>query len=237
MKKFNRVALALLGLAVSLGLAQDALAQRQGRGFRGFGNRTTTRYTLATLEAVQNDLKLTDEQKKLATDLVADAREERQALGRDAAGDYAKFTAKLEKEFLAKLDAAQQQRLHGLFVQANGAAALSDAMIAETVGISEEQAAQLKTAGEENANKMREAFQDFRDMTPEERTETFTKLGEESTKSLMAVLTDAQKQKLEDLKGEALEMDLASLRGRGRRGGGGGGGGGPQGRPPRDNTL
>ncbi len=66
-------------------MTNEAFAQRGG----GRGPQTRTRYELATLPEVQGDLKLNDEQKKLATDLLAKQREKTTVVrsGRRCAGD------------------------------------------------------------------------------------------------------------------------------------------------------
>jgi hypothetical protein len=66
-------------------------------------------------------------------------------------------------------------------------------------------------------------------MSQEERAEKMAEMRVEADKVLMAVLTDDQKAKLEEVKGSELKVDLAPLRGRG------GAAGGPGGRARRDN--
>jgi hypothetical protein len=79
---------------------------------------------------------------------------------------------------------------------------------------------------------MREAMEDLRDLTPEERREKMTSLRAEADKKFLEVLTSDQQSQLEQLKGEKFELDMSQLRGRGGPSGRGEGGprrGGPRG--------
>ncbi len=206
------ISCALCILNISSGLA---LSQQRGGG--GRGPQTRARYELATLPEVQSDLKLTDDQKKLAKDLLAKQREKRQSFTQG--GDFqamraelAKMNAELDTEFMAKLDEKQNARMHGLIVQVNGVAALMDPAIAKALGVTDEQMKKLKATNDANVASRREAMSGFQDMTPEQRQEAMVKLSEKENKALLADVGDDLKKKLDDLKGTALTVDQAPLR-------------------------
>lgn len=220
----RQISWAICGLIACATTADVIYAQ--GGGGAGRGQQSRTRFELATLPEVQSELKLNDEQKKLATAQLAKLREKRQAAagggGAGGAGgqamraEMAKMNAEMDAEFVSKLDGAQKTRLNGLIAQVNGAAALLDPAIAKAVELSEEQIAKLKSANEANLSARREALQGLQ---AEERQAAMAKLTTAESKSLLAVLTEAQTKKLESLKGTALTMDQTPLRpGRGNRG-------------------
>ena len=77
----RRLSWAFCGLLVCATTAEVTYAQGGGgRGGFGGGQQTRARFELATLPEVQADLKLNDEQKKLATDQLATQREKRASL-------------------------------------------------------------------------------------------------------------------------------------------------------------
>ena len=183
----------------------------------GRGPQTRARYELATLTEVQAELKLNDEQKKIAKDLLAKQREKRQSFTQG--GDFqamraeiAKMNVEFDAEFMAKLDEKQNARMHGLIAQVNGAAALMDPAIAKALGVTDEQMKKLKATNDANIAARREAMAGLQDMTPEQRAEAMTKLADKESKLLFADAGDELKKKLEDLKGTALTIDQAPLR-------------------------
>lgn len=232
----KHLSLAFCGLLVCATTAGVTHAQRGGAGGGGGGGggrggfggqQTRTRFELATLPEVQADLKLNDDQKKLAADQLAKQREKRAALapaggggggGAGGAGfaamqaEIAKMNTELETAFVAKLDDAQKSRMHGLIVQVNGAAALLDTDISKALDINEEQLGKLKSANDANRTARREAMAGFQDMSPEQRTEAMAKLTATESKSLMGLLSEAQVKKLDMLKGAALTIDQTPLR-------------------------
>ena len=226
MLQVKQLSLAFVGLLSCLSSMEVANAQGGGGGRGpGRGQQTRTRFELATLPEVQSELKLTDEQKKLASEQLAKLREKQAAMAPGGGGgggggaamqaaraEMQKMGAELDATFSAKLDDAQKSRMHGLIAQVNGAAALMDSAIAKALEITDEQAAKLKAANEANQAARREAMQGAQDMSQEERAAAMTKLATEQTKSLMAVLTETQTKKLETLKGAALTIDMAPLR-------------------------
>ena len=215
---------AFCGLLVCASTAQISYAQGGGGGGRGGfggGQQTRARFELATLPEVQADLKLNDEQKKLATDQLAKQREKRASLMPAGGGggggaamqammtEMTKLNADLDATFVGKLDDAQKSRMHGLIAQVNGASSLLDSDIAKAIEVTEEQTGKLKSAVEASRTARREAMQG---VSQEDRPAAMAKLAESESKALLALLTEAQAKKFESLKGTALKIDQAPLR-------------------------
>ena len=124
---------AFCGLLVVTWSADIASAQQRGGGMRGQQSRT--RYELSTLPEVQSELKLSDDQKKLAVDLLAKQREKRASSNQGnfqaMREELAKMNAEFDTQFVATLNETQKSRMNGLLAQVNGAAALLDHVIAK----------------------------------------------------------------------------------------------------------
>jgi Spy/CpxP family protein refolding chaperone len=211
----QRTLICLTACGVLLIAASTASAQRRGFG-RMFG--ATPAVTLAQLEEVQTELKLTDEQKGKVTKLNADLGEERRAAREDSAGDFEKMrkevallNAEFDKEWHAALDEAQQKRSQEIYLQVNGPVALTDEPIAKALAITDEQKGKLETALDESRAKSREAFQNFQSLSDEERAKKSEEVSKARDESLLAVLTDEQKKQFEEMHGAKLEVDLSKL--------------------------
>jgi hypothetical protein len=190
-----------------------------------------SRVSLGTLEPVREAVKLTEEQQKLADELHDQLMEDRRDVFQNGGGDFEAMRTEMEeldaeatKEFTDKLDDAQNTRLTEIFVQANGPNALADGAVMEALKITDDQKDELEGIREENRQSFFDMFQDFQDMSDDERREAMTKLQQEADDRLLGGLTDEQKAAFEKLAGEEVDFDLAEL-----RGGFGGGGGGRQG--------
>jgi Spy/CpxP family protein refolding chaperone len=243
-----KIAWALAALCVLAVCADSASAQGGrrggGRGFGGFGfgGRSYHQIELATLSEVQENLKLTDDQKTKVSELNDEFREERRNQGfggRGGGGGGGNFEemmaarAKMNADFAAKLNDAleepQQKRIQEIYVQVNGTNTLTEEPMAMALKLSDDQKEDLQVALDDQRQAMRDAFQDFQDMSDEERTAELAKLNKERDEALLAVLTDEQKSQFETMKGEKLEIDLEPLQQRGFGGGRGGFGGGRRG--------
>lgn len=228
----------LLFVATLLSLAGFAdLAQAQMRR-SPFG---ASRVSLGTLEPVRDAVKLNDEQQKLADELHDQLMEDRRDVFQNGGGDFEAMRMELEeldaeatKTFTEKLDEAQNTRLTEIFVQANGPNALADEAVIEALKITEDQKGELDGIREENRQSFFDMFQDFQDMSDDERREAMTKLQQEADDRLLAGLTEEQKGAFEKLSGEEVDFDLSQLRsGFGGRGGGGRQGAGSEGNRPQ----
>jgi hypothetical protein len=210
---------AICGLIVCATAAEVTYAQGGGR--RGFGG-PRTRFELATLPEVQAELKLTEEQKKMATEQLTKLREKSAAMlqggggggggGQAARTELAKLTADMDAAFVGKLDDTQKSRMNGLFAQVNGGAAVLDAAIAKALELNDDLIAKIKAVNDANQSARREAMQGFQDMSPEQRTEATAKLRASEDKSIMALLSEAQVKKFDSIKGAALTIDQSPLR-------------------------
>lgn len=237
-RRLPRAACLLAAIALAALLADAASAQGgggRGRGGRGFGRgfRPFHQVELATLPEVQADLKLTDQQKTKIAELADALREERRGLGFGGGGGFSpearEAQAKLSAEFAGKLneilDDAQDARILGIFAQVNGTSALNDATVAAALALSDDDQQKLADVMTEHRQAMRDAFQDFQDLSDDERMAKFDELIAARDAALLAALTDDQRTKFETLKGDKLDVDTSSLQGRGGRAGGRGRGG------------
>lgn len=224
---------AVLALMVLASAGEEASAQMRRSPFG------TSRVSLATLTPVQKELKLTDEQKGQADELHDQLTEDRRDVFQNGGGDWDAMRKDLEEldaeataKFTEKLDDGQKQRLTEIYVQANGPNALADAAVLEVLELTDDQKTKLEDIRQANRDDMFDAFQDFQNMSDEERRETMNKLREDADARLLAALTDEQREAFAKLPGEEVEYDLAEIRG----GFPGGGGGGRGGRPAGDSN-
>lgn len=236
------VAVAALAVAV----AADVTAQgRGGRGgVGGFGGGGMQRGALLRLESVQEELGLEDVQIDDIRTLQREMRGERgdRANFRDMTPEERRAAAadrqKQQNEKLAEiLDSDQMNRLNEIYLQVAGGSALMDPMIAEKLDITADQQQAIQDAVRDEMAKMREAFQSGDRDAMRQRME---EIRSNIEKAAVATLTDAQRDQLDEMKGEPFELsdeDRQALRaGRGGPGGpaGPGGGGRRRGRPQAD---
>lgn len=236
MKKL--IGMAIFGLAVA-GFALDASAQgRGGRGGMGGGG-MMSRLMILNMggDNLSKELDLSDDQ----AEQLADLREEMRGMmgrggqgggggGGGGRGGNAEAMAEMEKEVMGILTDKQKKRLTGIFVQVAGFNALMDNEVAEAIGLSEDDQADLKEAIEDAGMEMREQMQEL--MQSEDRgamREKMMELRDEANKKIMGMLSESQRKKLEDLKGATFEMPQRGRGGAGGQGGAGGGGRGGQG--------
>jgi hypothetical protein len=210
--------LALLALAMLLGMpSATAWAQRpEGGRFGGFGGDSVG---LLSQKSVQEELKLSDEQRTKATQLAEKQREGFQDfrnLSRDERQKkFEERTAANRTAVAAILDPAQVKRLRQISLQQQGARALADSEVADALQLSSEQKQKIKTVLDDSGDKAREAFQGGR----EGAREKMEALRKSSLDSAAAVLTDEQKSKWKELVGEPFtgEIRRPEFRGGGNR--------------------
>lgn len=221
-------------MAIVAMVAQVAMAQREdgrrerggreGRGPGGFGG-PPTMARLASIEKVQEALKLTDDQKDKIKTVNDETRAEMRKQFEDGGRPDREKMMKLMDDSTAKLnevlDDGQEKRLMGIFVQMAGPGAVMNPAIGKEVGLTDEQRDKLRDA----MGPLREGRRPDGPPPEGKRTEgrggegSFRERREKMDKDVMAVLTDEQKKKLESLKGEKVDIDMSELRGRGGRGG------------------
>ncbi len=124
----------------------------------------------------------------------------------------------------------QVERLKGIALQRAGVAALNDKEIQRDLKMTEDQVAKIKAINEEAAKRAQEMFAGMRDLSPEDRRAQFAEMGQKMQESrketetqLMNVLTAEQRETLENMKGDKLEIPESELRPRFGFGGPGGG--------------
>jgi Spy/CpxP family protein refolding chaperone len=208
--------------------------EREGRRFGGgFGSPTLR---LATIDSVQEALKLSDDQKTKIKELDEELRNARRKLLDN--GGAEEGMQKLNEETVAKLadllDESQQKRLQGISIQAFGASAvLFDQALAKDLSVTDEQKDELRETQRSNWRARGEAFRELRDLPADEQRAKAEKMRAEAEKKLLDVLTAEQQEKLTALKGEKVDIDMSQLWGRGRFDGRGGRGRGERGNRER----
>jgi Spy/CpxP family protein refolding chaperone len=240
----------LSGLVVVLVAANAAHAQdrRQGQGRGGFGGPGffgATSSTLLGTPEVQKELGVTDEQKGLIEDMVADIREKmREAFAGGGAVDFQNLSQEERQKFFEEsrkkgeeiqkksddmvsmiLEPKQMERLQQLKLQREGVMAFNRDEIAKKLGITEEQREKIRKIQEEvrQAGAAGGGGFNFQNLSEEERREIFTKMrerGEKMNADILAVLTPEQKGTWEKMQGK--KFDFPPPQGFGRRPGGNG---------------
>ena len=193
MKRFL-LAVAVLAL---VGMTSTAFAQRErGRGFGGFGPSA-----LLSIEEVQKELNLTDEQKQKLEALRSDRGSLRDLSREERRQKLQELAKKADETIKTTLDDKQKARLEELRLQVEGPNALTRPEVAEKLGL--EQAQKDKIAKIREAGESTGRF-DFQNATQEERQKYFAEARERREKAnaeLLAVLTPAQKEAFEKMKG------------------------------------
>lgn len=179
-------------------------------------------------EQVRNELGITEDQatklRQAVQDLMSGQREQFQALrDLDPGQRRAKFEElgeKLRKEVDKKLaevlEESQIKRLKEIELQVairtQGLLVLLRPEIVQALGITEKQQEQLRELGEAMAEKMRAAFEDVRDLEPEQRREkmqdAMQKVRQEAQEKVESLLSDEQGETLEKMMGKPVEIDL-----------------------------
>ncbi|HTK77856.1 MAG TPA: hypothetical protein VL371_21490 [Gemmataceae bacterium] len=198
--------------AVGVALAATGTALTQGRG--GFGGGAN----LLAIPQVQEELKLTDDQKDKVRDFMEKFREKSVSAFQDAQGDFgkigtimAKMNAEAMKDVAAFLKADQVTRFKQLSRQRAGAQALmTDEDLQKDLKLTKEQTEKLAKLNKEMGEKQQELFQggpgpeSFQKMQ-EMRTEYGTKAN--------AILTADQQKSYKDLLGKPFEFPQFGGRG------------------------
>lgn len=207
-----------------------------GRGGQGMNPRlmgNIPAMSLVQLEEVSKELKVSDEQKERLEEVQKNMQSRMQELREENQGDREAMmeamqtaNAEMAEQTTKVFDEGQQKRLMQIYLQVNGAMALTDKKVAEMLKLTEDQSAELTEAIQENRSSMREEMQGLRDLEAEERETKIAEFIKSRDESLMSVLTDEQKEAMEKAMGEKLAVDLSKMQrgGRGQRGQGGAGG-------------
>ncbi len=269
LQRIATTGLAVLVLAGSLLAQEEERPRRGDRGDRGergaFNFRGPDRNSylgLLRMDAVKEELKITDAQQEEIDRIAEEARNappgdfqfDRDASPEERAEQFAAMreaATQREEEVRTKLsgvlDDTQNARLLGIWVQRVGLDALSNETVAAKIGLTDDQKAQLESLREEQ----RRAFTPRGDRPQPvegerpprgEGENPFARFAEqrrEAEEKTMAVLTDEQKTKLEELKGEEVEFPRPQFgnRERNRDGNDGDQPRGERRRPERDDSV
>lgn len=193
----------------------------QGRGRGGFGGpMQASKAQLLQIEQVQQELKLSDEQKQkieqISEDYQAARREAFQGgPGQEAFAQMREASQQADRKIAEVLQDEQSQRLEEIRLQVTGPSILAfDRELAEKLNVTRDQRQKAREILEAQGEKTREAFRNaegegrerFAAAAPE-----LEKIRKETDEQLVAVLTDEQKQQWKEMTGEPLELDRRQL--------------------------
>jgi Spy/CpxP family protein refolding chaperone len=228
---YRRILLIVSTVTFVFAISQLADAQREEgrRGRGGDGRRFGMGFGaplvgLATLNEVEEALKLTDEQKEKIDELNDDLRDKfREVLEEGGQREELQKVAQSGSQKLIEiLDEPQEKRITEVAIQVYGPnAILIHPTLGEFLKVTDEQRTEMTDLQRENMQSMGDAFREMRDqeLSRDEMRTKFEQLRADADKKLLAVLTDEQRKQLDSLKGEKVEIDMSQLRGgRGGRG-------------------
>ena len=218
----------LLAMAVVLGTAMLAAAAEQGaRRGGGFRGGRSSLIGLLSLEQVQKELKLNDEQKskvaEIGKKIRADMTKEYAALREMT--DRTKQRAKLtelgaqadqmaRKALRGVLEREQTMRLYQIRTQVRGVvASLGNQYVARRLKLTDEQKKKVAAISTSRQQKQRELFASMRDASQEEQRKAFAKYGEirqKAEEEALAVLNAEQKEGFKKMQGKKFEWQRRS---------------------------
>ncbi len=216
-------ALLMFALAAVVATASPALAQRGGGRGPGFGGgRGPGGNSLGLLmqKSVQDELKMSDEQVKKATEEVEKQRESfagLRDLSREERQAKMQESAKANQAVLADiLKDDQLKRFKQISLQQRGGQALADPEVAQALGLSTEQKDRIHAIQEASQNDMRELFQAGGGGDREEMRKKAEALRTSVNEKSTAVLSAEQQTKWKEMNGEPFKGEI---RRQGRGGG------------------
>jgi Spy/CpxP family protein refolding chaperone len=216
MNRFIGKCLLAACVAAIVAVAAEPASAQRGRGMGRI--RMFSPALVASLDEVQTDLKLTDEQKTEIETINDDTRDKMRDLFSEGGPPDMEAFQKLNEEATTQveklLEPAQVQRLQQITLQVNGASALNDAALREKLHFTDEQTTKFEEARDANREAMQDAMDDLGDVSREERRAKMDELRQAADDRLLAVLTPEQKTEFEAMKGAPLEIDRSQLRGR-----------------------
>lgn len=222
----RRFFLASATLALLLVLAPAAEAQLRGLRFPA----SLQNVFLLRGDAVQQELKLSDEQKATLSDLASQLQQEAfeifsglqdltQEEQKEQMPEVMEMVAEKGKEIQEKVDKIledqQKSRLKELSLQSRGAQALEDDELVAALKISEEQKAKLAAVREEGSDAIQKTFQELRAGGGDqgEMREKIAQMRKDLNEKALATLTPEQREQFEKMKGA--EFKFPSGRGGG----------------------
>lgn len=237
-KMFSRVAFALSFIGAFTGVVTAQGPGRGGQGggrmmMGGMGGMGGGASGLLMMKEVRDELNLDEDQVKELEDMGKAMMEGLASLRpqpgqvpdqnaiQTAMEKMRKATAEAEDKLADILDPKQAERLIGLILQREGVRAVNSKMVATKLGITDDQKAKMEELEKQSREKMREMFQGG---GGEEMREKMRAAREETEGKMKEVLTAAQKDQMESLKGAEFKFPEMQW-GRGGPGGGRGGAG------------
>jgi Spy/CpxP family protein refolding chaperone len=202
----------VLTVGLVLLAASPAFAQRQ-RGPGGRGGFEMNATQLLGMEKVQEELKITDDQKAQFTKITDKYKEEmataRKDMNREKMGELRKAeTEEIDKAVPTVLKADQVKRLKQLEVQASGLRALSKENVQTSLKLTDAQKKSIKDSTDELTKDVQEMFQSAGgDRT--KMAEMFTKIQgmqKEALEKAVNSLNDDQKKEWKELNGAKFEF-------------------------------
>lgn len=211
---------ALLAADAEQGSRRGAGSSRRGSGFSGRRGSLTD---LLSLEQVQKELKLNEEQKgkveQIGKKLRAEMREQyaglreitdpekRRAKSAELSDQLDDKTREQLREVISR---EQLIRLYQIRIQIRGAVyALSNEYVAGRLKLTDEQKTKVAEIDKSARQKQSKLYAGLRDAGQEERTKAFAelrKIRQQGDKEALGLLTAEQKEGLEKIKGEKLEL-------------------------------
>jgi hypothetical protein len=222
---------ALLSVAVVCCAASLALAQRQPGGGRGNMGAMMEGPMLLLNKSVQDELKLTDDQKadiekinkkmtEARTKAVADAGMDRAKIAEAMKPITEETTKSLKDGPMAALKPEQSKRFKQIEIQQKGLAAFNDEEVQKTLKITDKQkeeiTGQIKDV-EKDTGEIRKDAQGDQTKMREARTK-ITELNTKATDKIISSLTDDQKKAYKELVGEKFEIKFDFGGGKGKKG-------------------
>ncbi len=218
----RRLTLTFAALALAVLIVGTAVAQP---GFGLFGGGGTG--VLVANKGVQEELKITDEQKTKLTKINEDLRSKAREAFQNAAGDFDKAREEMQKlnDAAAKsiyevLKPEQAKRLKQIELQVAGFNALSREDVQKELKLTDKQKAEVKTVSEKMRNDIMEmmqgAFGDFEKM--QENQKKIQAMNKENIDKVVKTFSDEQKKTWTEMLGKSFNYVPTPF---GRRGGGG----------------
>jgi hypothetical protein len=187
-----------------------------GQIYRMFGQIPVV--TLAQLDEVAGELKLSDQQKAALSKFNDDLTASRRQAFMDSQGDFdamrdqlVKFLNDAHMKSMAMLKPEQQQRAEEIYVQVNGPTVLVSESISKRLTLTEDQITKLTDATIDNMYDAFESLMELQSMSNDDRKDAIEQLIKSRDETLLSVLNDDQKRKFEKLGGEQLDVDLDKL--------------------------
>jgi Spy/CpxP family protein refolding chaperone len=211
----NRLGPFVVALAVVASASSHAFAQRPGRGggFGGFGGPGANSLGLLAQQSVQDELKLSDEQKKQVAEHV---EKQRAAMGELQGLERAERQTKMQERIKANdaavstiLNADQAKRFKQISLQQRGPLAFADPEVATALGFTSEQKDKIKAVQDSAQSELRGLFQGGAGGGDrEEARKKMDALRTSSNEKLQSLLTPEQQEKWKSLTGDPFKGEI-----------------------------